>query len=318
MSNAPAPVFAPEALPGSLGRAAIAGEIGRWISSEPMCALLEAFGQPPLRPGSVAARLDELERFSLDRWNFRSGKERNEARRETFEPGMDALIRSATAALGLAGRQAPVGRDFDHVLVLGGGVRTMVGRSVLAAQILDSGVCTGTVAGLGSTRPLVSWQAAARELGLRDCPTEGDAVAEGLRRAFRLGEPIERSSGRTALDQEWWLRSYPDSTPVVHVLAAPSTQPPRRAVTGDTMIGWADLAESSPHDARVLVVTSDLFVPFQHCVALALLGIRYGCSVETVGFDTTTGEFLPPTTTAQLLQETRSAIDTMQWLHSLL
>jgi len=310
--------FAPEALPGSGEPARLADEIDRWISSAPMSALLEAFGRPPLRAGSVAARLDELVRFGLRRWNFRAGRERAETPGETFDPPLDALIRAATGALGLAGRQLPAGRAFDHVLVLGGGVRTMVARSRHAATILDSGVTTGSIAGLGSTRELAGWQDTAREFGLGDCPTEGDAVDEALRRVFRLGGPAEFSAGRTGLDQQWWLRSYRDRSPVVHVLAAPPTKPPRRADTGDSMIGWAELVERSPRGARVLVVTSDLYVPFQHCAAIRLLGMPHGCVVETVGFDTSAGDFLPPTTAAQLLQETLAAVRTMHLLHSAL
>jgi len=308
--------FAPQPLPGSIEPAALAGEIDKWISSAPMSALLAAFGHPPLRSGNLAGRLDELERFGLRRWDFRAGRERAEARRESFEPSLDALIRAATGALGLAGRHLPVGRAFDHVLVLGGGVRTVVARSAHAATILGAGVRAGSVAGLGSTRPLANWPQLTRELGLGDCPTEGDAVDEGLRRAFRLGEPTGFSAGRTELGRRWWLRSYRDRAPAVHVLAAPSTRPERRADTADTLIGWAELVEPAPAGSRVLLVTSDLYVPFQHVVAIRLLGVRHGCSVETVGFDTSSGELVPPTTAAQLLQETLAAIRTMRALHS--
>jgi hypothetical protein len=59
----------------------------------------------------------------------------------------------------------------------------------------------------------------------------------------------------------------------------------------------------------VLVVTTDLFVPFQHCDAVRLLGLPYGCAVETVGFDTST-----TVRTFELLQEVRSAIRSMRAL----
>jgi hypothetical protein len=65
----------------------------------------------------------------------------------------------------------------------------------------------------------------------------------------------------------------------------------------------------------VLLVTTDLYVPYQHCDAVRVLGLGHGYGVDTVGLDPARyPDLLVPTTTAKLLQEIRSAIRAMRAL----
>ncbi|MDZ5444029.1 hypothetical protein U2F26_14990 [Micromonospora sp. 4G57] len=281
-----------------------------------MTALLDEFGYGPLPEGPLAHRLEALERISAARWDYRKGRlERYQAEGESFPATVDARIRSAARSLGLADRLMPLGQSYDHLLVLGGGVRTMMARAHLTTTILRHGVGTTSVAGLGSLRQLDDQGEVARRLGLGECPTEGDAVDEALRHAFGAALPTDQRSGRTEAGQPWWVRSYLDVRPPVHVLAAPSTRPGQRANTADTLIGWAELVQSPRVGSRLLLVTTDIFVPFQHCDAVRLLGLPYGCEVETVGFDNTSNPWVPQSETFAILQEVRSAIRSMQALY---
>lgn len=303
--GAPLPTLTPDR-----GRAGVADGIAAWLDSAAMTTLLEAFGYRLSPGGSLADRLNEIERFS-ERWNYRQGMERHEAVGEEFPPEFNAVIRATTAALGLADCEAPPAAEYDHVLVLGGGVRTMLARSRLAASLLRSGVTAQTVAGLGSMRPLAGQEETARQFGLAPCPTEGDAVDATLRREFALKEPTERRAGL-----DWWVRSYHDSDPVVHVLAASSTRAGMRANTADTFIGWAKLLPLDPQGARLLMITTDMFVPFQHCDAVRVLGLRYDAVIDTVGFATATNPWVPTAQTFEVLQEVRAAIHSMQRLYA--
>ncbi|WP_431932042.1 hypothetical protein [Micromonospora sp. RP3T] len=296
-------------------RAGIAEGIASWVDSPAMAALLAEFGGGPRPVGPLGDRLDALEEFSA-RWDHRKGRlERHQVVGESFAADTDARIRSAARSLGLAGRATPRGRSFDHVLVLGGGVRTMMARAHLAATILRRGVRAGSVAGLGSLRPIPEQNVVAAGLGLGAVATEGDAVDEALRHAFGAAPATERRSGTTGAGQPWWVRSHRDVAPPVHVLAAPSTRPGERANTADTLVGWAELVRPASVGARLLVVTTDIFVPFQHCDAVRLLGLRYGCAVETVGFDSGDDPWVPPPATSAILQEVRSAIRSMRVLY---
>jgi hypothetical protein len=67
----------------------------------------------------------------------------------------------------------------------------------------------------------------------------------------------------------------------------------------------------------VLLVTTDLYVPFQHVDAIKTLGLDLRCGIETVGFSRRTFPHWPsgPAKHGELLQEIRSAILS---LHNLL
>ncbi|MCG5472068.1 hypothetical protein LADH09A_006103 [Micromonospora sp. LAH09] len=290
--------------------------IASWIGSSAMTALLREFRYGPLPDGPLADRLAALEKISAERWDYRKGNlERHEAVGERFEPAADARIRSAAGSLGLADRSAPLAQRYDHVLVLGGGIRTMMARAHLAATILHGGVSASFVTGLGSLRPLHDKDGDARRLGLGECATEGDAVDEALRHAFGAPRPTDRRFGTTGAGEPWWIRSYSEARPPLHVLAAPSTRPGERANTADTLTGWAELTQQSRTSSRLLLVTTDIFVPFQHCDAVRLLGLGYGCGVETVGFANASNQWVQAAETFAILQEVRSAIRSMQALH---
>lgn len=95
-----------------------------------------------------------------------------------------------------------------------------------------------------------------------------------------------------------------------------TTGTPRWANTADGYAGWASLVATPQPGERVLVVTTDLFVPFQHCDAVRLLGLAHGCEIDTVGFAPIDyPQWLPPYSTTHLLMEVRSAILSMCTLY---
>jgi hypothetical protein len=102
------------------------------------------------------------------------------------------------------------------------------------------------------------------------------------------------------------------------VIAAPSSDPGRRrANTADTCRFWTEEVTPLRGGERILVVTTALYVPFQHCDALTMIGLPYGCVVDTIGHDPSILDddlFLPAPTPAHHLQELRSTILSMRRL----
>jgi len=195
-----------------------------------------------------------------------------------------------------------------------------LGRADYTARLLADGLHTGTVTGLGSLR----WRhdrehREAIRLGLDpdETATEAGMMLVGLRRYLGLTQP-PTMRGRDA----WWQCTWLDPRPgldAVHVLAAASTRPPQRANTADTLIGWATKVHAPTASDRVLLVTNHPYVSHQHCDAIRLLGLRYGCGIETVGFDEVAmREWGRPFGTSELLQEVRSSILSMRRLHDAL
>jgi hypothetical protein len=306
------PFALPPCEPGGPDPAAIVESIEGWVTSPAMVDLVGHFGgEVPDEP--IDTVLERLAEFSKV-WDFRAGvKERFDTERVDFGPEVDPWVRARIRALGLGGREHPEYHTYDHVVVLGGGIRVALGRSDYTARLFAGGLTARTLAGLGSMR----WRddREHREgvrLGLGLIETEADMMTESLRRFFGLGEPAIHRSG-----DDWWHRVWPvPGAAEVHVLAAASTRPPLRANTADTLIGWAEhIGSPSPTD-RVLLVTNDPYVRHQHCDAVRLLGRRYGCGIETIGFDELAmQEWGRPLSTTELLQEVRSSILAMRNLH---
>jgi hypothetical protein len=312
VSDLAEPLALPPCEPGGPVPAAVVASIGAWVTSEAFTALVEHFGGA-VADGSPAVVLESMAEFSRV-WDFRGGvKERFDTARIDYGPGVDERLRALIRTLGLGGADGPAHDAYDHVVVLGGGIRVSLGRTDYTARLLAGGLRTRTVAGLGSLR----WRddrehREALRLGLDPVETEADMIAAGLHRFLELGEPTTHEAG-----DGWWhrVRPGPAGTPV-HVLAAASTRPPLRANTADTLIGWATHVHTPTPSERVLLVTNDPYVRHQHSDAVRLLGMRYGCGIETVGFDAAAmREWGRPLSTTELLQEVRSSVLAMRNLH---
>ena len=309
--------FPPVALPawpaGGAPVEALARDIADWVGSPALAALVRRFGGD-IPSGDVATRLTYLDEFSIV-WDSRRGGERSQARYADHDEATRQLVIAAATALGLADRERPATDRYDHVLILGGGPVTGRARSRFAANLLDGGVTTGTVAALGSLRPLPVTSAA---LGSPVELTEGDGMLMAGQEAFPPLGDVTARHGTTEAGHDWWVKTYPSGMGPVTVVAAPPTQPGRRAITADTMLGWAELVARPTPDERILLVTTHLYVPYQHADAIATLGLPYRCGIDTVGFDTATFPAWPngPAHVGEFLQELRSAIRSMRTLHA--
>ena len=125
--------------------------------------------------------------------------------------------------------------------------------------------------------------------------------------------------GRQPRHRAWRELAWRQAGPAVSVLAAPSSDASRRANTADTLWFWAQRHAAGTRS--VLLVTTPVYVPYQNAVAVEVLGLRHGLSVETVAVSPAasdlgadTQEFL----SSHKLQELRSAIQGMRGLRAAL
>jgi hypothetical protein len=311
------PITLPPCDPGGPIPEAVAASINDWVTSPELAELVKHFGGV-VPAGPLASVLDHVAEFS-GAWDFRGGtKERFDTERVHYDAGLDERVRSLIRTLGLGGRPGPAHPTYDHVVVLGGGIRVSLGRSGYAVGLLTGGGVTArTLAGLGSLRHRDDREyREGLRLGLDPVETEADMMMVGLRKF--LGLPPEPTAERAG--DGWWHRTWSvdgagnrPGVAEVHVLAAASSRPPRRANTADTLLGWAEHVGAPVPTDRLLLVTNDPYVRHQHCDAVRLLGKRYGCGIETVGYDDDTmREWGRPLSTTELLQEVRSSILAMR------
>ncbi|MFI5932074.1 hypothetical protein [Actinoplanes sp. NPDC051494] len=301
-------------------RATIAAAIEDWITSAPVRALVSRFGAalPDAGPDELLTWLDA---FSAEHWDFRrrGNAERDQVEAPAFDQATTALITEAATALHLVAADPPARRSYEHVLILGGLGRACLQRTEFAARLIRDGtVTTPAVAALGSFRPLTAAETTLP--ALTGHGHEADAMDAGVRAGFGYGETAEKeSSPGPVTHRSWQVRTYrAPGLPTGQVLAAPSSDPGRRrANTADTYEFWARRADLGPAD-RILVVTSPIYVPFQHSDAIRMIALRYGCGIDTIGFDParTTIPLAPDALAPErYLQEIRSALLSLRHLH---
>ncbi|MFD9398229.1 hypothetical protein ACFWA4_05350 [Streptomyces sp. NPDC060011] len=280
--------------------------IDEWISSDAMTALVSAFrDEDDLHakelhgtPADLRERVARLYAFSQKKWQNRvAGQERNAASELPITEEQRDAVLAASTALGLHQGPGPRHRDYDHVLLLGGLVRACFNRPGYAAQLLADGqVRTESVIALGGHRPFRAlpenpaedeFTLAAR-IGHPELSEEYQALDAGTRQAFNLGDPEQTEGERhDDIGGTWGVRHYRASDGTsVRVAAAPSSDPTqRRAHTGDTYAFFAEHMTELRPGARLLLVTTPIYVPSQHFTALHRLALPYGVEVETIGGD---------------------------------
>lgn len=311
-------VFEPVPLPkwprGGLDRDDLRAVLANWVSSPAVKSLASASGWTWPEAAKPRQLVDRLAELSVT-WDFRGQKERN------FIPGTpaevngriipDELVRDAAEALGLVHADPLPDRRFSHLVVLSGLVNACVNRTHHAAGLVDAGLGPDQVAVLGAMRPLGGNEPErARELGLGDLTDESEVILAATRRSFGLAAPqVADVSPVPSEGHNGGCATYrwPDNR--IEVVIAPSSEPSvRRANTADQLRYWADLECIGPgHD--VLLVTTQIYVPFQHLDAVRVLGLERGCGVYSCGVDAKSS-LLPAKEFGgrDYLQEVRSAL----------
>lgn len=297
---------------------AITGWVASWLDSPEMTELFRIFGYQ-LSAGSLRERLNEAEHITHDIFDFRRGGERWEAEKTTFDDTTTSITNDVIALLyrePKAAAPAELG-PVDHALVLGGRINSCMLRGELLRRLLDEGLHVRHVWGLGSRRPVTAEEVDfAAAIGAHDVRDELDAMAVSLKHA--LGLPGAVPAKR---DSESEVRSLAAEPLPVTGLAAARREGEARATTSDTYRFFLESAGNLGPDDHILIVTSAIHAPFQHAQAIGELGIVTDATITSIGAHiATTSEPLVKQewTTAEWLQEVRSAIWSMKHMYEAL
>jgi hypothetical protein len=256
--------------------------------------------------------------------------ERSQLEQAGFSAETRAEILELSRALGLVSPRTPRYDGYAKTLVLGGGYRSPLLRARYAAQLHAAGVSLGELSFLGSPRFLDKQPderqktadfapGATDEFGLMLGALNAEFRLRTAEVAFRCGCasadqpcPNWRLAGTDAAAQTPPEFTHERQAQIVDggpisgsVLSASTGRPPKRPDTSDTFGLWARQADPQ-FGQRVLVITTQVFVPFQTFDGLGWLYLPYGVDVDTVGYGADWGD--RPQTAEYLLQETLSAI----------
>lgn len=285
----------------------------------------------------ILRRALAVERMAADDFNFRTRagqqyRERSQAVAGDFTPAFRARVHELTDQLGLVSTQPPRFGGYDKTLVLGGGYQSPLLRARYAAQLRAAGTSLGEVSFLGSPRFLIE-QPPERPVAQTYAPgaaDEFDLMVAAAKAEFGLtAGAIQFLCGCTSAQAQCpsWPGRHGEAasqTPPAYTherrvdlvdgsghavgmaLSASTGRPPYRPDTTDTFALWAQCANPQPGQ-RVLVVTTQVFVPFQTFDGLKRLYLKHGADIDVVGYPAEDWGY-PRLTAEYLLQETLSAI----------
>ncbi len=299
--------FEPVPIPGSGGSLApvdLAAEIAAWVNSEAMQALLNHFHAPDM-PSALGARLEALEAFTAEEWDFRragggGSVERNQVNLSAIDdPVAERLVEAAATALGLVGPRKPLRPDYDFIVVLGGLVRANLWRAAYAAHLLRSGVVSAPrVVALTAHRPLAANPddpdrdefSLLDRVGLPSAALESEVMEDSLKVVFgvnNLDDLVADEEDVPLEGRRRVARTTTDAGLELTLVVAPPADPTSgtRADTGQTYRFWAEEVDRIRPETKVLVSTTSIYVPYHALVALQHLGLPFAATVETIGYD---------------------------------
>lgn len=257
-----------------------------WLYTEELQQLVRSFNGPTYTGKALAEFLDDLVEFSSV-WDFRKGRERTSIDNHPLTAAQIVLVQQAAVSLRLQGYKPPSKSAYNHLLILGGTLLSCFLRTRFAAELLHSGLTVEHVYSLGTRRlPAVSeldaltsnssidFSAASDEFEmLRDASER--LILEPSFAYFRTSK--ERVNGSFELTY-----SIQPSRFHIAILCTEGKDNPNRATTGDTYQHWQDITHPTI-ETNVLIVTSQIYVPFQEFDAIRLITLTSGASVEVIG-----------------------------------
>lgn len=217
---------------------------------------------------------------------------------------------------GMVENRSPHRKTYDYIAILGGARMSCLFRTRYINELRKTqGITTQEIVGLASMRLIADSERGATDTYAVGAVTEYDLMKAAIQRELSVSEIKSRDTHEAeCMNLSWSLERY-ESNPPVTVLAAPSSEPDiRRANTADTLEFWQH-QRNIGIGKRILLITSQIYVPYQQWEAVRMLGIPYKHEVETVGYP---GEWLMHTHGMQsvenYLQEIRSVILSMNKL----
>ena len=306
-------------------------ELERFVYNPALGELAALFGQEDL-PEDTKERIAVLQQVGAEHWNFRKGAERqavdwDEGLLDNPDSEVWNTVFDAASKLGMVESSKPQNANPDYLVILGGANKAPLDRLRYGLESVEN--VGEAVVYLGASRQVSDAEREKARDYAPDAQTEFDlgcGAVETLLGARVVGEVKEVRKGDV-----WVMRHYEydvkdDEGNVVETKNAIVANTPvnihdngetRRATTYDNYSFFARQAELAKYpETSVVAVTTGFYVPAQHFPGVQELTLKYGVDVETIGHDAAySGVTRKP---AQLLQETKAAIDASARLHDAL
>jgi ribonuclease BN (tRNA processing enzyme) len=305
-------------------------QISEWLYSEQLEKIVASFGTAIPASKDIKKWLAWLVDFS-SYWDYRkiqSSTKNNDSgenarwliHNHEITSEQEEAVNNTKKFLGLVGIQEPSQHEYDYILILGGARLSCLLRPKYAAEIVQKhGIKAKAIVGLSGLREINDTEKSATITYSADAKTEYDLMNAGIEQSFGTSQyDEEKNVDLLNTNTAWAIRKYTAPIPI-YSLAAPSFEPgTRRANTADTYQFFIERLRIKKH-ADILIITSQIYVPYQQLEAIRIMGIPYEVSVETIGFPNEWNAGMQGLqTSANYLQELRSALLSMDKLMNFL
>jgi hypothetical protein len=298
-----------------------------------LAELVHIFGASIPQTKSLRERLAWLDEFSTC-WDFRRmARERAQAeaspsqdaggaaRWELLDSGLDpsqeSLVVELASTLGLVENHPPNHSEVDFLLILGGARLSNLLRPRYASELIAAGLAKPShIVLLGGSRAVMDGERDATDSYAPGASTEFDLLTTAAAVEFGFDPEVrEEQIHRDAqnANASWQIWDVPAAATAIGAtviaVEAPSPEPDaRRANTADSYAFFADRFRLQP-GARCLLVTSQIYVAYQHLEGVRSLALPFELELETVGFPADwEAELQGMQGPVNYLQETRSTI----------
>lgn len=275
-------------------------EIKQWLVSHELTEIVEAFGGKYPDADDTKYLVNWLLEFS-EKWDYRQKQKsitddkNGEAPRWAINDSQigeeqQKAVFGGINMLGLKNVSIPRFDFYDYILVLGGARMACLYRTKYARELISKmKQAPRAVVLLSGMRPVSDTERNMTDLYAPTALTEFDLMNAGVERAFKLsGEYEEIKYMNPNMNKSWAIRTYLNLEYEFQLqsLCGPSSKPEsRRANSADTFAFFAE-RQQMKSGSRVLMVTSQIYVPYQQMEAIRSLAIPNNIYVETVGFPT--------------------------------
>lgn len=299
----------------------IKDDIDRWMGSKELLEIVLAFAGRMPSNISLEEKAEWLVHFS-DRWDYRKKQKvqnvkckehaRWEIKNTDITEEQKRIVEKNIAALGLIGIERPCENYFDYIIALGGARFSCLYRPQYVDYLLkEGGVCAKNIILLSGMREILESEREMTDTYAPEARTEYDLINAGAERVFQLdGEYIEERYHNKNSNLNWATRKYEYlDNQSLFSFSGPSSEPKtRRANSSDTFQFFVEKMDVKTN-SKLLLVTSQIYVPYQQMEAIRTLAVPYGVYVETVGFPTEwSGKLQGMMESVNYLQEIRSTL----------
>lgn len=275
----------------------IKDNIESWMNSDELEEIVFSFGGKIPENVSLEEKAKWLLSFS-DCWDYRNKQklcDRKTGENARWEIKNDGItekqyqaVQKGVSALGLLGVEQPQENKFDYIIALGGARFSCLYRpKYIHYLITEAGISTNGIVLLSGMRDILESERVATNMYAPEAQTEFDLINAGAEQVFQLDEEyIEERYHNQNSNLNWAIRRYiagSKKIPIVS-LSGPSSEPDKRRANSSDTYKFFMQKQSVESGTKLLLVTSQIYVPYQQIEAVRTLAEPYDIYIETVGF----------------------------------